>query len=147
MICLLESGKTCQIKGRWSVIHMLQTHIYTISRTLSISHPNHIVYPQIGLFPNAKGCHLWKLINDIMFGNLKAIEYLILTFKHHQMCWFWTHLFKIETWMYFFVVEILISILIWFVSIVIPAVCYSDLLWAKAWLAQGWAWVTLTHKQ
>ena len=37
-----------------------------------------------------------KQIGDIMFWNVIGFEYLILTFKHHQICWFLISLFKIK---------------------------------------------------
>ena len=56
--------------------------------------------PYFDLFPKETG---WKQISDIMFWILNRhwiATYLILKFKHHQICWFWIHLFKIEIWIY-----------------------------------------------
>ena len=42
-----------------------------------------------------------EAISDIMFWIKKGIEYLKSNFKHHRICWFWIHLLKTETLIYF----------------------------------------------
>ena len=50
--------------------------------------PHHIKTASSGSYMEANQWH--------RVFNLKVIEYSILKFKHHHMCWFWIHLF--ENW-------------------------------------------------